>query len=226
MNPLILLILLPAAAASAADTASPGPTTSTSAVAGDTDSLVKSADMAAFVDNDFSRAEALYIEAAKLGHERAFGKLFVIYINDKNPNRISEHEARRKLAELGSAQHQIALGHDYRAGRGVEKNEAEGLKWYRKAAEQRHAWAASLLAEAYGMGMGAEQDMQEAYVWARLSEEWEALPSNDKRDSGAPKLEVKMSEQIARELSSSEKRRAEAEVKKRMEEYEKRADAQ
>lgn len=224
MNPLILLILLPAAPAIAADTTSPDPTTSTSVVAGDTDSIVKSADMAAFIDNDFGRAEALYIEAAKLGREKAFSKLFVIYISDKNPNRISEHEARRKLAELGSAQHQIELGNDYRAGRGVEKNEAEGLKWYHKAAEQRHAWAASLLAETYGMGVGVEQDMKEAYVWARLSEEWEALPSNAHRNLGAPKLEVKMSEQIAKELSSSEQRRAEAEVKKRLEEYEKRAD--
>lgn len=224
MHPLLLLIILMSAPAIAADPTSPDPATSTGIVAGDPDALIKSADKA-FLENDFNGAEAQYIEAMKQGSEEAVRKLFITYTTDRNPHRLSEQEARHKLAELGQPEYMVMLGHDYRNGRNVKKSDAEAAKWYRRAAEQRYAWAASLLAEMHGMGMGVEQDMQEAYVWARLSEEWKALPSNAKWNSGAPTPEVKMSEQIAEELSSSEQRRAEAEVKKRMEEYEKRAEA-
>jgi hypothetical protein len=222
MNPLLLLMTLLAASAVATDTtSSPDSAPATSVVAGDTDALLKSGDKA-YLENDFSGAEAQYIEAMKQGSEEAVRKLFVIYTTDGTPNRISEQEATQKLAELGSTEHQIRLGQNYLSGMGVERNEAEAFKWYRKAAEQRSAWGASLLAEMFDSGTGVEEDSKEAYVWARLSEEWKALPSNANWNSGAPKPEVTMSERIAKDLSSSEQRRAEAEVKKRMQEYEER----
>jgi TPR repeat protein len=222
MNSLLLLITLMAASAFAADTASsPGPASATSVVAADTDTVLKSGDKA-FLENDFSGAEAQYIEAMKQGSEEAVRKLFIIYTTDGNPNHISEREAIQKLAELGSTEHQITLGQNYLSGMGVERNEAEAFKWYRKAAEQRNAWGASLVAEMYDSGTGVEEDSKEAYVWARLSEEWKALPSNANWNSGAPKPEVTMSERMAEDLSSSEQRQAEAEVQKRMQEYEER----
>ena len=221
MNPFLLLITLLAASAVAADTTSPDSATSTSVVTGDMDTLLKSGDKA-YLENDFSGAEAQYIEAMKQGSEEAVRKLFLIYTMDGNPNGISEQEATRKLAELGSTEHQIRLGQNYLNGMGVERNEAEAFKWYRKAAEQRSAWGASLLAEMFDSGTGVEEDMMETYVWARLSEEWKALPANANWNSGAPKPEVTMSERLAKDLSSSEQRRAEAEVKKRMQEYEER----
>lgn len=225
MHHLLLLVILMSASALAADPTSPDPATSTGVVAGDPDLLIKSGDKA-FLENDFSGAEAQYIEAMKQGSEEAVRKLFITYTTDRNPHRMTEQEAGHKIAELGHPEYMVMLGHDYRNGRGVEKSDEEAAKWYRRAAEQRYAWAASLLAEMYGMGMGVEQDMQEAYVWARLSEEWKTLPSNANWNSGAPTPDVKLSEQIAKELASSEQRRAEAEVKNRMEDYEKQAEAQ
>ena len=42
----------------------------------------------------------------------------------------------RKAAEMGLVQSQFNLGTCYDMGWGVEKNEAEALKWYRKASAQ------------------------------------------------------------------------------------------
>ncbi len=45
----------------------------------------------------------------------------------------------RPLAEQGNAEAQFNLGGMYRQGRGVPQDDAEAMKWYRKAAEQGDA---------------------------------------------------------------------------------------
>jgi len=52
-------------------------------------------------------------------------------------------------AEQGDAPAQYELGLMYFYGQGVAKNEAEAVKWYRKAAKQHHAKAQFLLGLAY-----------------------------------------------------------------------------
>ena len=46
-----------------------------------------------------------------------------------------------EAAEEGYAQAQLTLGMNYKLGRGVVRDEVEGVKWIRKAAEQNDGGA-------------------------------------------------------------------------------------
>jgi TPR repeat protein len=59
----------------------------------------------------------------------------------------------------------------YAHGRGVEKDEAEAVVWYRKAAEQGDAAAQCNLGVKYAHGRGVEKDEAEAVVWYRKAAE-------------------------------------------------------
>src|SRR5206468_794252 len=59
----------------------------------------------------------------------------------------------------------------YYYGEGVEKNYAEAVKWYRKAAEQNNAEAQFKLGVCYANGQGMEKDNAEAVKWWRKSAE-------------------------------------------------------
>ena len=61
------------------------------------------------------------------------------------------------------AQYNIALM--YAQGLGVEKNEEEAVKWYRKAAEQNDPDAQTNLGLMYAQGRGIARDYQEAMKW-------------------------------------------------------------
>ena len=52
---------------------------------------------------------------------------------------------------------------------GVEKDEVEAVKWYRKAAEQNDATAQSCLAACYVNGQGVAKDYVEGYKWMLLA---------------------------------------------------------
>ena len=73
----------------------------------------------------------------------------------------------RIAAELGyaEAQYRLALGYSY--GLGVERNDAEAVKWYRKAAEQGIAEAQFKLGVCYADGRGVRPDYTEACKWYR-----------------------------------------------------------
>ena len=62
---------------------------------------------------------------------------------------------------------QFNLGVMYENGRGVEKDEAEAVKWYRKAAEQESAVAQFYLGVMYANGRGVAKDEEEAVKWYR-----------------------------------------------------------
>ena len=74
-------------------------------------------------------------------------------------------------AEAGDAEAQYVLGEAYRIGEGVEQDNAEAVRWYRKAAEQGHAKAQSKLGYTYYHGEGLEQDYMEAVSWWRKAAE-------------------------------------------------------
>jgi TPR repeat protein len=64
-------------------------------------------------------------------------------------------QQRRQAAEQGDAQAQYTLGLIYNEGIGVERDEAEAVKWWKKAARQGDAEAQAALREAYaGVGEG------------------------------------------------------------------------
>ena len=91
--------------------------------------------------------------------------------------RAQQTEADRKLfeefkakAETGNGEAQHGLGDIYAFGRhGVTKDPVEGVKWYRKSAEQGFEPAQYILGVTYENGDGVTQDYVEAVRWYRKS---------------------------------------------------------
>jgi TPR repeat protein len=70
-------------------------------------------------------------------------------------------------AERGDANAQYNLGVCYAQGDGVAKDEAEAVKWWRKAAEHNDAEAQYYLGICYVHGNGVAKDEAEAVKWYR-----------------------------------------------------------
>ncbi|MGH8710693.1 MAG: tetratricopeptide repeat protein, partial [Burkholderiales bacterium] len=68
----------------------------------------------------------------------------------------STSEIRQTVQGFGTAQ--FNLGYMYSKGRGVAKDDAEAVKWYRKAAEQGLATAQFNLGLKYERGEGVAKD--------------------------------------------------------------------
>lgn len=73
----------------------------------------------------------------------------------------------RAKAEKGNAYVQFSLGEMYSEGRGVPKDYAEAVKWFRKAADQGAVAAQSILGLMYASGLGVSKDDAEAVKWGR-----------------------------------------------------------
>ena len=63
------------------------------------------------------------------------------------------------------------MGSMYGNGWGVPQDNAEAVKWYRRAAEQGHTSAQFHLGVMYSMGRGVPQDNVQAYAWLLLATE-------------------------------------------------------
>src|SRR5438874_2938822 len=74
-------------------------------------------------------------------------------------------------AEAGDAESEVELGLRYDKGEGVAKDQAEAVKWYRKAAEQNLAAAQYNLGLRYAHGEGVAKDQVEAVKWYRKAAE-------------------------------------------------------
>jgi TPR repeat protein len=72
-----------------------------------------------------------------------------------------------KIAEQGNPIFQRALGQYYSLGIGVEKDEAEAVKWYQKAAEQGDEEAQLYMSGCYRDGTVVEQDEDESLKWLK-----------------------------------------------------------
>ncbi len=75
----------------------------------------------------------------------------------------------RPLAEQGNAKALYNLGVMYRNGHGVPQDDAEAVKWSRKAAEQGYAEAQFNLGFKYRWGQGVPQDDVQAHMWYNLA---------------------------------------------------------
>jgi TPR repeat protein len=90
-----------------------------------------------------------------------------------------QNEADRKLladlrakAEAGDAQSEYELGTAFANGSlGVARDEAEAVKWLRKAARQNYMGAQNNLGVCYGMGRGVPKEEVEAVKWYRKAAE-------------------------------------------------------
>ncbi len=78
----------------------------------------------------------------------------------------------KPLAEQGYPDAQFSLGKMYGSGKGVPKNNTKALKWFRKAAEQGHTLAQTILGAIYlWEGGGTPKDCAEAVRWYRRAAE-------------------------------------------------------
>ena len=77
----------------------------------------------------------------------------------------------RPIAEHGDPQAQTYMGNLYERGKGVPKDYAESVKWYRLAAEQGNADAQKYLGDMYRKGNGVSQDSGQAAIWYRKAAE-------------------------------------------------------
>lgn len=76
-------------------------------------------------------------------------------------------------AEKGDAKAQFSLACAYDNGEGVEKDESEAAKWYRKAADQGHRSAQYNLGIDYEHGCGVKQSYENAANWYRKAADQE-----------------------------------------------------
>ena len=80
-------------------------------------------------------------------------------------------ERIRPLAERGEAKWQYFLGTCYGSGiGGVSRDDAEALKWFRKAAEQGYGDALADMAYMYGGGFGVPKNYMLAEMYVELAE--------------------------------------------------------
>jgi len=79
----------------------------------------------------------------------------------------SEFDETKALADKGlaAAQYNLALKYDF--GKGVPENDAEAVKWYRKAADQGYVKAQYNLGSMYANGEGVPENDAEAVKWYR-----------------------------------------------------------
>jgi len=73
--------------------------------------------------------------------------------------------------EAGDAKSQTELGLRFSTGAGVAKDQVEGVKWFRKAAEQNLAVAQYFLGFCFYAGEGVVKDQAEAVKWFRKAAE-------------------------------------------------------
>lgn len=76
-----------------------------------------------------------------------------------------------KYAEKGDSVAQCDLGLCYYCGYGIDKNDVETERWFRKSAEQGYARGENNLGICYRDGIGVEPDYSEAERWIRKSAE-------------------------------------------------------
>ena len=79
--------------------------------------------------------------------------------------------AALQAADSGDVSAISNLGFMYVKGIGIEKNEEDGVKWYRKAAELGHLTSQFNLGVMYAKGRGVEQNYAESLKWYKMAAE-------------------------------------------------------
>ena len=122
------------------------------------------------VQQDFSRAAELYLQAAELGHIEAQMNIGLMYSQGQGV-RPDDREAVKWLAqasEAGNAIAQYSYALMIYEGRGERQNYGKSLEWYRRAAEQGNAKAMNNIGIMTALGYGTQEDNIEAYAWFAL----------------------------------------------------------
>ena len=116
------------------------------------------------VEEDEEEAHSWYEEYADLCNNPS---PFYGEVEPSSPENLAAHEFGLLLmsAQEGDADAQFFVGLRYVNGQGVEKNDAEAVKWFLKAAQQGHSDAQYLVGVCYNQGIGVEQNYAEARKW-------------------------------------------------------------
>jgi TPR repeat protein len=94
-------------------------------------------------------------------------------------------------ANQGDAIAQYNLGLMYSSGEGVPENDAQAVRWYRKAADQGDAMAQTNLGLMYAKGEGVPENRIRAYVWWSMAK----TQGNEKAASNIDILKPQMTKQ-------------------------------
>jgi len=114
------------------------------------------------------RAKRWFKEAADRGSKNAQFELAMEYLNNRNASKELKDEGIKMLAraaEPGPAEAQYQLGMRYLKGEIVNKDQKQGIFFYRMAAEQGHVEAQYSLGVRYVLGEGVSKDEYEAHRW-------------------------------------------------------------
>jgi TPR repeat protein len=107
-------------------------------------------------------------------------------------------------ARAGEAEAQHNPGMRAAYGMGMERDEAEAMRWYRKAAEQGSADAQFNLGSMYGNGQGVARDLVQAYAWFTLSQRAGSAPAAEYMGRSARSLDAEeraRAAELAREFA-------------------------
>jgi len=130
--------------------------------------------LAQLYDNGFLGEDAIgkankwFQKAANGGSKNAQFDLAMAYLNDKNASNELKQEGIKLLSRAaapGPAEAQYQLGMHYLTGNIVEKDQKQGIFFYRMAAEQGHVEAQYSLGVRYVLGEGVTKDEYEAHRW-------------------------------------------------------------
>jgi TPR repeat protein len=97
----------------------------------------------------------------------------------------------------------------YMNGRGVPQNDAEAVKWYRRAAEQGETWGQTNLGVMFAQGRGIPQDYVSAYKWFELAAGRGDQTAVTDRDIIAPQMtpiQIDVAQKMAREWKAKPER--------------------
>ena len=113
----------------------------------------------------------------------------------------------RQAADQGDASAQFNLGFMYADGRGVLKDEAEAVRWYRLAAEQGEAAAQVNLGFMYANGEGVLKDSVRAHMWfniAGANGDEAARKKRDNLEDDMTRAEISRATELARTCMTSD----------------------
>ena len=114
------------------------------------------------------------------------------------PAEIEKFKSIKAAAEKGDIYGQVLMGEYYSEGMGVEKDDEQAVRWYRKASERGVDLAQFHLGNYYAEGVGVPKDYVEAYAYLNL-----AGPKFGDARRNRDKLESKMS---ADQITAGQKR--------------------
>ncbi len=98
---------------------------------------------------------------------------------------------------------QYNLGLMYYKGQGVPQDDAEALKWFRKAAAQDLAAAQNSLGVMYVNGQGVPQDYAQAHMWYNLAAS--SFPPGEDLDRAVKNRDIVAKKMTPAQISEAQK---------------------